>query len=583
MKANIFRKVEHWFIRGLILFVIFGMLAVRVPASSPLQSYIVQGKSVDQVVELVESYGGEVTSRLYVIHGVGARLTQQAATALRSTAGITSIFPNAEVQASGAYPATDYPDLTGADEAWAEGVDGSGVTVAVVDTGIGKHPGVKHLVTGWVDFVEGSTNFNDPNGHGTHVAGIIANTQVGDDDEWNGMAPGANLVGVRVLNQDGYGTYETVIQGIQWVIDNRAEYNIRVMNLSLLALVHSPYWADPLNQAVMEAWAAGLVVVVAAGNSGPDSLTIGVPGNVPYVITVGAFTDNYTVYDWNDDYITPFSSVGPTLDGFTKPDLVAPGGHIVSTMNPGAELGRQFPDHRIPPQYFSLAGTSQSAAVTSGTAALILSRDPSLTNDQVKYRLMHTAILWVDPDTGEALYSIFQQGSGRLNAYDAVVSDTTESANVGLDIGQDLGGQHFEGFAYYDDTIGKYRLHGDFEDWDGGYWAWDGGYGAWSGGYGAWSGGYGAWSGGYGAWSGGYGAWSGGYGAWSGQFSTWYGGYGAWSGGYGAWSGGYGAWSGSEPWAGSYIAEETFVVDFLAGVSPDATTSTTTIGYLEEP
>lgn len=543
---------KRWFIAGLVLALIFSTLAVDLPiCSTTTQSYIVQGKSVDQVVELVERNGGQVTSRLHIIESVGALLTPQAVAALRAEADIVAVTPNASVQASGGdvYPLTDYPDLTGADEVWADGIDGSGVTVAVVDTGLGKNPGIKHQIVGWVDFVDGSNKYHDPNGHGTHVAGIIANTQNGEDGEPNGMAPGATLVGVRVLDEDGYGTYETVIQGIQWVVDHHQEYNIRVMNLSLIALVHSPYWADPLNRAVMRAWAEDIVVVVAAGNDGPEPMTIGVPGNIPYVVTVGAFTDNYTVYDWNDDYITPFSSVGPTLDGFVKPDLVAPGGHIVSTMNHGAELARQYPDQRIPPQYFRLAGTSQSAAITSGTVALVLSREPNLTNDQVKYRLMNTAILWVDPDSTEALYSMFQQGAGRLNAYDAVFSNTSEAANVGLDLQADLWQeQHYEGFAYYDETIGRFRLYGDFQDWDGGYWAWDGGYGAWSGGYGAWSGGYGAWSG-----------------------------------DYGAWSGGYGAWSGDEPWAGSYIAEVSFVEGFLAGVSPDEGTSTTTIGYIEEP
>jgi serine protease AprX len=253
-------------------------------------------------------------------------------------------------------------------------------------------------------------------------------------------------------------------------------------------------------------------------------------------------------------------------------------------MLPGSELGRLYPDQRISPQYFSLAGTSQAAAVTSGAAALVLSHEPNLTPDQVKYRLMNTSLVWVDVDTTEALYSIFQQGAGRLNAYDAVFSTATDVANAGMDLYADLwDDQHYEGYAYYDEETGTFHMFGDFAEWDGGYWAWDGGYGAWSGGYGAWSGDFGAWMGGYGAWSGGYGAWSGGYGAWSGGYGAWSGGYGAWSGGYGAWSGGYGAWSGNEPWAGSYIFEQSFVEDFMAGVIPDEVTSMTSIGFVIEP
>ena len=580
-------QTKRWLMAGLVLMLVFSTLAVDLPQRpAATRSYIVQGKSVDQVVELVERNGGQVTSRLFIIESVGALLTPQAAATLRATEGILAVTPNAGVQASGdgGDPATDYPDVTGADEVWPQGVTGEGVAVAVVDTGIGRHPAVKHQIVAWADFVSGNHKAFDPNGHGTHVAGIIANMEDGTDGEPNGMAPDVDLVGVRVLNEEGYGTYETVIQGIQWVLDHHQQYSIRVMNLSLVATVHSPYWADPLNRAVMRAWAAGLVVVAAAGNGGPDPMTIGVPGNVPYVITVGAFTDNYTVYDWSDDYITPFSAAGPTLDGFVKPDLVAPGAHMVSTMNHGTYLGRLYPDNRIPPQYYSLAGTSQSAAVVSGAAALVLSHEPNLTNNQVKYRLMNTAFVWVDLETTEALYSIYQQGAGRLNAFDAVFSGTTDEANVGMDLYGDLWqNQHYEGYAYYDETTGDFRMHGDFQDWDGNFWAWDGGYGAWSGGYGAWSGGYGAWSGDYGIWLGGYGAWSGGYGAWSGGYGAWSGGYGAWSGGYGAWSGGYGAWSGNEPWAGSYVAEQSFVEDFLAGVSPDETTSMTSIGYIDEP
>ncbi len=560
------------------------------------RSYIVQGESVESVVRLVERYGGQVTSRLDVIHGVGARLTEQAAALLLKEAQITSVFPNSIVQATGngnTVLETDYPDLVGADVVWAEGVIGEGVTVAVLDTGLSNHPAIKFDTDGhqndrivaWVDFIQNKNNPLDPNGHGTHVAGIIANSQTGEDGDWNGVAPGVSLAGVRVLDKDGYGTYETVIQGLQWVITHHEEYNIRVVNLSLVSPVQSPYWADPLNQAVMQTWAEGIVVVVAAGNTGPNAMTVGVPGNTPYVITVGAFTDNYTVNDWNDDYLTPFSAAGPTLDGFVKPDVLAPGAHILSSMLYGTTLAQTYPENKVLPQYFSMAGTSQAAAVASGVAALTLSANPSLTPDQVKYRMMYSSYLWVDPLTTNALYSIWQQGAGRLNAPGAAFDEITGNANAGMDILADLAGtQHYEGYSYYDEEAGEFRLGGQYGAWSGGYGAWSGGYGAWSGGYGAWSGGYGAWSGGYGAWSGGYGAWSGGYGAWSGGYGAWSGGYGAWSGGYGAWSGGYGAWSGSEPWAGTIFAQPAFVETFLAGIIPNASTSLTSIGnWVDEP
>jgi serine protease AprX len=564
------------------------------PPHQATASFIVQGLTTQLAADQVTAHGGKVTTRLEIIRGVAARLSAAAALQLRAAPGITAVTPNASVKASGRSrtPATDYPDVVGADLVWEQGINGSGVAVAVLDTGLALHPGLlkdinnrpKHI-SAWVDFVADRRFPVDPNGHGTHVAGIIANTETGNDGEWNGTAPGVKLVGVRVLNYQGFGTYEQVIHGIQWVIEHKDEFNIKVMNLSLVSLAVSPYWADPLNQAVTRAWAEGITVVAAAGNYGPDPMTVGVPGNNPYVITVGAFTDNYTPNYWDDDYIAPFSATDPTLDGFIKPDVVAPGAHMVSTMLNASYLARNHEANWVAPQYFEMAGSSQATAVVSGIAALVLSRNPLLTPDQVKYRLTHTAFPWVDVNTTEAMYSIWQQGAGRVNAPDAVFADFDGIANAGLDIWADLdGSQHYEGFSYYDEAVGEFRLRGDFADWGGSYWDWDGLYEARSGGFGSWSGGFGSWSGGFGSWSGGFGSWSGGFGSWSGGFGSWSGGFGSWSGGFGSWSGGFGSWSGNEPWAGSYVAEQAFVVNFLAGASPDEDSTTTSIGlWVSEP
>jgi len=292
-------------------------------------------------------------------------------------------------------------------------------------------------------------------------------------------------------------------------------------------------------------------VVTVAGNSGPNPMTISAPGNNPYAITVGAFTDNYTPSDWSDDYITPFSGAGPTLDGFAKPDLIAPGAHIVSTMSPGSYIARNHEANWVSGNYFSMAGTSQAAAVVTGTVALMLSHSPRLTPDQVKYRLEITALPWIKTDGSDTLYSIWQQGAGRLNAYDAVLSNdpqTKGSANRGMDIQADLRGKkHYEGYSYYDETTGTFRLHGA-EDWTSGFGAWSGGFGAWSGGFGAWSGGFGAWSG-----------------------------------GFGAWSGGFGAWSGSVPWADTVYADPTFVSNYMQGAAPNTTQKTASIQWADEP
>jgi serine protease AprX len=557
-----------------MLIIVFTLLASTTVAVSPpkvkLNSYIIQGTNLETVIHLVKANGGEVTSRLGLINGVGALLPVKSVTHLLAESQITSITPNASVKLadseggkSSQIPATDYPDVVGADVAWDQGSTGDEVTVAVIDTGLSRHPGLKkntqgkqnNRIVGWADFVDYSHEPRDPHGHGTHIAGIIANSQTGSDGEWNGVAPDIQLVGVRVLDKQGQGTYEQVIQGIQWVVEQKDELNIKVINLSLVSSVQSPYWADPLNQAVTQTWANGLTVVVAAGNGGPAAMTIGVPGNNPYVITVGAFTDKFTPDDWSDDYLTPFSAAGPTLDGFVKPDVLAPGAHMVSTLSSNSFLAHSHPENRLPKHYYWIAGTSQSAAVVSGICALILAKNPDLTPDQVKYRIMVTAFPWVDLNTTEtiALYSMWQQGAGRVNAPDAIFAEIDGSANSGMDIWADLAGEHYKGYSYYDETSGEFRLQGDYSDWAGGYGAWAGDYGPWTGGYGAWAGGYGAWAGGYGAWAGGYGAWAGGYGAWAGGYGAWAGGYGAWAGGYGAWAGGYGAWAGGYgAWAGSY-------------------------------
>jgi len=569
--------------------------SLRLSDPFAVQSYLVQGRDTRVAAAAVERYGGTVTSRLEIIRGVGALLPSTAVAQLLSDSSITAVMLNGQVKLTGGGgeaasetgsagampPSTDYPDVIGADVVWQQGVTGRGITVAVVDTGLAHHRGLtraldgqKDRMVGWVDFVEGSKKPVDPNGHGTHIAGIIANSQQGADGEWNGVAPGVDLVGVRVLDETGAGTYEQVIQGLQWVIQHKADYHIRVINLSMVSSVQLPYWADPLNQAVMQAWANGLVVVAAAGNGGPQPLSVGAPGNNPYVITVGAFTDNYTPADWDDDYVAPFSAAGPTLDNFVKPDVVAPGAHMLSTMSPDSYLARQHLANRASNQYFTMAGTSQAAAVVSGLAALVLSHHPDLTPDEVKYRLGVTAFPWLDPDTNDASYSMWQQGAGRVNAPDAVTAAIAGAANLGMDIQADLAGQqHYEGFSYYDEATGAFRLRGEFGAWDSTYGTWAGTYGTWAGTYGTWAGTYGTWAGTYGTWAGTYGTWAGTYGTWAGTYGTWAGGYTNWAGTYGAWAGAYGdpsfvasftnpetadadsAWSGTRSMIESWIDE----------------------------
>jgi serine protease AprX len=266
------------------------------------------------------------------------------------------------------------------------------------------------------------------------------------------------------------------------------------------------------------------------------------------------------------------------LDGFVKPDVLAPGAHMVSTMLPSSMIAKKHQANRISNQYFSMAGTSQSAAVVSGVSALILSNNSGLTPDEVKYRVMYTAFPWTDPSTGDALYSAWQQGAGRINAPDAVTAPISGTANAGMDILADLEGtSHYEGYSYWDEDAQAFRLMGD----DGGS---TGSFGLWSGGFGLWSGAFGLWSGSFGLWSGGFGLWSGAFGLWSGSFGLWSGGFGLWSGGYGNWAGGASSWDGNEPWANTSFADSAFVEKYTSGTASAGTTTTTSITkWVDEP
>jgi serine protease AprX len=338
-----------------------------------------------------------------------------------------------------------------------------------------------------------------------------------------------------------------VISAVQWVINQRLRYGIRVLNLSLGAPPSGPYWQDPLNQAVMAAWASGIVVVTAAGNRGPEGLSINAPGNVPYVITVGAVTDNWYPLQTSQYRLDSFSSSGPTLEGFVKPDVLGMGGHITAYAPDNGTLAQEFPSWFTEPfSDMTMSGTSQAAATVSGVVALMLQVNPALTPDQVKCHLMSGAHPAVDSN-GDLAYSVFQQGAGLVDAHDAAYSTASGCANQGVNVLLDLTGlQHYGGRANEDANGNFYIMQaaasatpirsllssvgtlasklpivggllkdipllGDGLFWNGAYtsgsgYHWSEGY-AWSEGY-HWSEGY-AWSEGY-HWSEGY-AWSEGY------------------------------------------------------------------------
>lgn len=458
----------------------------RLP-SRPL-SVIVQGQSTAEAAAAVRWAGGSVRSELGIVKGVEAELTGAQIAWVRRAARVT-VFPNVGVRTAGDsapfIPESAQPAIVKADALQVLGTRGNGVTVAMVDTGVGSASDLQtdsngngRILATYDALQSDEFGTSDPNGHGSHVASVLAGSRLSYNDKFLSVAPNVRLVVVRSFGADGGGTYASVIRGLDWVVQHRTQYNIKVLNLAFSAPPRSHYWQDPLAQAVMRAWQAGITVVVAAGNNGPGPQTVGVPGNVPYVITVGAMTDRTTPGLPQDDRLASFSSTGPTYEGFVKPDLVAPGGHIPGTVQASAALVQGHPESRGAGDLFTMSGTSQSAAVVSGVAALMLQGQPGLTPDEVKCRLMATAHPAVDgdPASGTHAYSVFQEGAGLVDAAGAVNSAASGCANRGLDVAADLAGTaHYGGrgnfsggnFVVTGRTGQGYTWNGAFEVGDG--------------------------------------------------------------------------------------------------------------------
>jgi serine protease AprX len=448
--------------------------------SQKMQHFIVQADSAGVASDAVRRTGGHVLRALPIIDSVAAEMTANEQAALQRRSGIHVYEDRAVAVSANATPATNSPPSLytplvngaasppeiAATPVQLSGTTGTGVVIAVLDTGLSTyaHP---YDYDGWsgrviqeVDFAAsngatGWANVVDGYGHGTQITSVMGSAAKDVAGLPYGVAPGAQFIIVRAFNANGEGSYSSVISGLNWIVAHQGKYNIRVVNLSLGAPPQSTYWNDPLNQAVMKAWAAGIVVVVAAGNSGPDPQTIEVPGNVPYVITVGAMTDNYTPWEPSNWKLTTFSSTGPTYEGFVKPEVVAPGGHVIGTMPNNANqnttlVSEIFGNTVMPYTLFPLSGTSQAAAVTSGAVALLLQENPSLTPDQVKCKLMASAAPAVNPSNHLA-YSVFQQGAGLINVQGATTTSAMNCANQGLNIAADLAGtMHFGGPANED-------------------------------------------------------------------------------------------------------------------------------------
>jgi len=402
--------------------------------------------AVDDIVAL----GGTILAPLPLVNGVVALLDGPGIQSLSNDPNVVYISTDRPLAPtlSNAAPAIN------AFAAWQSGYTGAGIGVALIDSGVASHPDLNGGILGmsrvvWnQSFVPGNSSANDQFGHGTHVAGLIAGDGASSTGRnytrtFEGIAPQANIVNLRVLDQNGAGTDSAVIAAINEAIALKPIFNIRVINLSLGRPVYESYKLDPLCQAVEAAWKSGIVVVVAAGNNGrflPTSGygTVTSPGNDPYVITVGAMKPMGTPTRV-DDLMASYSSKGPTyIDAIAKPDIVAPGNLLVSLAAPGSSLYSQYPGNQVPysfyvnggsstpsSSYFSLSGTSMATGVVSGVVADLLQKSPGLNPNQVKARLMKTA--WkslpaysstTDPATGITYtdqYDVFTVGAGYVD------------------------------------------------------------------------------------------------------------------------------------------------------------------------
>lgn len=261
-----------------------------------------------------------------------------------------------------------------------------GITVAMLDTGVAFHPDFDHRIIDFKDFVNGKNRRYDDSGHGTHVAGCICGSGMVSNGRYKGIAPYSRLVVGKVLDYKGDGLIENMVQGIEWVLERKRKYDIRVLNISIgMGERAEEERINRLLSLVERAWSEGLVVVCAAGNMGPEPMSLSPLGASRQVITVGCHEGGY--FGKRDHLCEDYSGRGPSPYEMKKPDLVAPGTDIVSCNAGIARRGRYYRN-----AYVTKSGTSMATPTVSGAAALLLQKYPFYTNAQVKQKLQYTAM-----------------------------------------------------------------------------------------------------------------------------------------------------------------------------------------------
>ncbi|HET9834065.1 MAG TPA: S8 family peptidase, partial [Vicinamibacterales bacterium] len=401
----------------------------------------------NDLVAAVAQHGGRVRSRYPSIHGLAVDITgvDVADLARHGAVAITGDHPVhltglPQLSTASAVSFTDPQPMTvstlraslglsaGSARNLTGGINGRGVGVAIIDSGIAPSPDFGGRIKAFYDFTQRDASGApatpapyDDLGHGTHIAGLIASGGAAPGYMFQGIAPAANLIVVKALDKQGASSTSTVIAALEFIVNNQKALGVNVINLSMGHPVSAPAKFDPLVQAVENAVRHGIVVIVAAGNDGSGFGSVNSPGNSPSAITVGA-ADGKTTIARDDDYVPSFSSRGPTwYDGLAKPDVVAPGVNLFSNAAPGSTVVGNpiYPQQTVDGMpLVDLSGTSMASAVTTGVIALELQANlhaavAPLTSNAAKAILEYTAIPLPNVDA-------LAQGTGQINAVGAV-------------------------------------------------------------------------------------------------------------------------------------------------------------------
>jgi len=411
-------------------------LLVKATANpSQMFDVIVQGdkkSSSGDVSKEVQSEHGNGMRSFMSVAGVQASISGKDLLKLARHPHITAITPNIGVHTTAYEDNTMWQDTTdltmlqnNVDPNTGEitGPAPQAPAIAVVDSGVQARSDFGGRLVASVNLCSLCTDStDDAEGHGTMVAGVAAGSGA-----YPGGAQNAPIVSIRTANGDGQSRTSDVIAAADWILQHAKQYNIRVANFSLAGASDTSIRVDPLDKAVEALWLNGIVVVAAAGNhglaSGPVSMSYA-PGNDPFVITVGA-TDQMATSDPSDDTIPSWSAHGMTMDGFSKPDLSAPGRYMIAPAPMNGTIAKTVPDRVVSPGYMWMSGTSFATPVVSAAAAQILARHPGFTPDQVKGALMLTAN-WLPND------SSYAGGVGEIDAGIAASIDNPPNPNVGL-------------------------------------------------------------------------------------------------------------------------------------------------------